>query len=224
MAYFYQDQYPHELALHQRYAQSPVLLELVWTHSCILADICQQLLANGLFDVTQLPHEAVMQAALLHDIGVYVCDGFEWMPGQPVMNRPYIQHMIAGAWILMKEGYPPPLVQVAYAHKATGITAHDVQHFAMELPLQDYPVTTQLQQLICYASKHHSKAPKFRQPEEIVRSLEKYGPEKVAQFGQWYESFGPVKFEPLQEKYGNWHDTMHVQIEQLQGNVGHLVV
>jgi len=224
VAHFYQDQYPLELALHQKYAQSPVLLELVWTHSCILADICQQLLASGLFDISQSPSEVVMQACLLHDIGVYLCDGFEWMPGQPVMGRPYIQHMIVGAWILMEEGYPPPVVQVAFAHKATGLNVSDVTHFAMDLPVQDYPVTTQLQQLVCYASKHHSKAPKFRTSAEIIKSLETYGQEKIDQFAAWYEYFGPVKFQPLEAKYTNWHQTMGNQIAQLRGNLGHLVV
>lgn len=224
MPYFYQDQYPQELALHQRYAQSPILLELVWSHSCILADICLQLMQSGLFETAQLPTSLVIQACLLHDTGVYLCDGFEWIPGQPSMGRPYIQHMIVGAWILLKEGYSGPIVQVAYAHKATGITEADVTKFAMQLPLQSYPVTSLLQQLVCYASKHHSKVPKFRTPAEIVQSLEKYGPEKVAQFAHWYEFFGPVKLEPLQEKYQLWHASMHTQLAPLQTDTTHLIV
>ncbi len=224
MAYFYQEQYPQELALHQRYAQSPILLELVWTHSCILADICQQLLNAQLFDTRSVPPALVMQACLLHDLGVYLCDGFEWIPGQPITGRPYIQHMIVGAWILFKEGYPPPVVQVAYAHKATGITAADVTKFGMQIPVQDYPVPTLIQQLICYASKHHSKAPRFRQPEEIVQSLEKYGPEKTTQFAAWYEFFGPVKMGPLEEKYGQWQSCMVSQLETLRADTSHLMV
>ncbi len=224
VAFFYQDQYPHELALHQKYAQSPVLLDLVWTHSCILADICLQLLGSGLFDTSQLPTEVVVQACLLHDIGTYACDGWEWLPGQVPTGRPYIQHMIVGAWMLMKEGFPPPIVQVAFAHKATGITAADVAKFVMPLPAQDYPVTTPLQQLVCYASKHHSKRPLFRTPEEVIASLQKYDQEKVDQFAKWYEFYGPVKLDPLHEKYDAWHSTMSVQLQQLQGNLGHLVV
>lgn len=224
MAHFYQDQYRTELALHQKYAQSPVLLDLVWTHSCVLGDICLQLLNTALFDTSQLSRELVFKACLLHDIGTYACEGWEWLPGQPAVGRPYIQHMIIGAWILMKEGYPAPIIQAAYAHKATGLTKADIAKFGMEIPSDEYLPQTLLQQLICYASKFHSKAPKFRELDEILKALERYGPEKVAQFTSWYEMFGPVQLAPLQEKYQAWDQAVGSQLQQFQIETGHLVV
>lgn len=217
MSAFYQSEFPTEFELHRKYAPVPLLMDLVWTQGCIVADICNQLLQNQTFDSSGIDAHLLTQAALLHDIGVYESAGFEWMGGMKTSAKPYIQHSIVGAWMLLKEGYPPEVVQAAYAHKGAGITTADITRLGLDLPLTDYVPTTNFHKLICYAGKYHSKAPKWRSPEEIVRSLGRYGSDKAQIFAEWYEFFGPVDLEPLKRKYQEWHGAVQAQINQLQG-------
>lgn len=216
MDYFYQDQFPAELALHQKYALSPTLFELVWTHCCITADAALQLIHNQLFDTSQIDQVTVLKACLLHDIGVYGCQGFEWVPGQQPSDKPYIQHVVVGAWVLQKEGYPSEIVQAALTHTATGITRDDITRLGIPLPPgDDYMPASLTTELVTYSSKFHTKQPpKFLSAEEAVKELEVYGPEHVKQFGKWYEQFGPVNLEPLKEKYQPWHIAHEAMINQ----------
>lgn len=218
MPAFYQHEFPEEFALHQKYAPAPLLLELVWTQGCIVADIALQLVNTQTFDTATVDTHLLTQAALLHDIGVYRTGGFEWLGNMPISPMPYVQHSVVGAWILYKEGYHPAIVQAAYAHKGVGITAQDVIRLGMDLPPEDYLPNTLFHHLLCYASKHHSKAPKWRTPEEIVQSLNRYGSDKAQTFAQWYEFFGPVDLEPLKQKYSAWHQAITAQLNKLQGS------
>ena len=52
MGYVNFDKYPNEFALHKKYAQSPLILDLVWTHCNIIADVALGLLKNGKFDTS----------------------------------------------------------------------------------------------------------------------------------------------------------------------------
>lgn len=211
-----QQLYPGEFLLHKKYAQSEMLLELVWTHSNIVAEIAVSLMDSDFFDTTELAREYVIQAALLFDIGVYLCDGYEWMPGQEPTGRPYVQHGVVGAWVLGQEGYSPEVVQVAHSHSGVGLTAADVRNFGLQLPEADYLPYTPLQLLITYASKFHSKAPKFKNRDDIMASLQRYGQEKVARFQELETQFGQPKLEKIMAKYGQWHQSFNFQIQQVQ--------
>lgn len=211
-----QQLYPGEFLLHKKYAKSEMLLELVWTHSNIVADIAQVLLDSGYFDTSQYQREFVIQAALLMDIGTYLCDGFEWMPGQEPAGRPYIQHGVVGAWVLNQEGYSPEIVQVAHSHTGVGLSADDVRNFGLQLPEADYLPFTPLQLIITYASKFHSKAPKFKTREDIVNALSRYGQEKVRRFEELEVQFGQPDLSKVIAKYGQWHQSFQYQIKQVQ--------
>jgi uncharacterized protein len=210
-----QDLYPGEFALHKKYAQSPMLLDLVWTHCNIVADIALDLVDQAKFDVSETPRDIAVQAALLHDIGVYLCGGFEWLPGQPQSDKPYIQHTVVGAWILQQEGYSAPVVQAAYVHTGVGLTPEDIQMYGLQLPSEDYMPRTTLQKLITYAAKFHSKAPKFRSPEDITTSLSKYGQDKVDRFNEFQELFGLPNMEQIENRYDNWHRGFNFEISKL---------
>ncbi len=213
--YINQQLYPGEFLLHRKYAQSDMLLDLIWTHSNIVADIAISIFEKNEFDKSQLVREFIIQSALLMDIGVYSCGGYEWMPSQPQSNKPYIQHTVIGAWILEQEGYAPQVVQVAHNHTGVGISAKDVRDFGLDLPEADYVPHSPLEKLIAYASKFHSKAPKFKTAEEIKNSLSHYGTEKVKTFETWMGEFGPPQLEDVTAKYEDWHRSFHFQIEQL---------
>lgn len=215
-----QDIYPGEYLLHKKYAQSEMLFNLVWTHSNIIADIATQLYDRDTFDKSQLKREYVIQAALLHDIGVYLCGGFEWAPNQPPSDKPYIQHTIVGAWILQQEGYLPEIIQVAHNHTGVGLTSQDITTFGLELPPEDYVPRTLLARLIAYASKFHSKTPKFRVTDDIRASLQKFGTEKVKVFDSWVAEFGEPDLEAIKPKYEEWHKAFAFQQQHLTPQTG----
>lgn len=222
-----QQLYPGEFLLHKKYAQSELILDLVWTHSNIVADIALHLLDKHDFDKTECPREFVIQAALLMDIGVYMVEGYEWMPGHQPNTKPYIQHGVIGAYILQQEGYSPQVVQVAHSHPGVGVTAQDVRNYGLDLPEADYIPRTQLEKLISYASKFHSKSPAFKKAEEIKQSLQKYGQDKVKRFEEWEQEFGKLDLTEIIEKYRQWHQSFRFQMEQImkqatqaQGTIG----
>lgn len=216
MKFINQDLYPGELALHQKYAKSELLLNLVWTHSNIVSDITMSLLDSGAFDTSELPRDLVAQASLLFDIGVYACGGFETFPGQPPSDKPYVQHTIVGAWILQQEGYSPPVIQSAYVHTGVGISSQDIANYGLQLPPDEYMPRTMLQKLITYTTKFHSKAPKFKTTEMITGSLQRYGQDKVQKFLELQALFGTPNLAPIQQKYDEWHRWFSFQLTQLQ--------
>lgn len=210
-----QDQYPQELALHQKYAKCPLLLELVWTHSNIIAQIVIQLFNRHTFDTSGVSLPYAVQAALVADIGVYECNGFEWLPGQPMSDRPYIQHSVVGAWILQNEGYHPEVIQVAHTHTGVGITQEDIAKYGLDLPAADYRPKSLLQQFVSYAAKFHSKSPMFKTVADIRQNLDRYGADKVAVFDQWLSYFGEPDLSVLISEYQDWHQSFHFRVQQL---------
>lgn len=210
-----QNVYPGEFLLHKKYAASETVLDLVWTHSNIIVEVALFLLDHYDFDKTELVREVVIQAALLHEIGVYACDGFEWIPGQHPTNHPYIQHGIVGAWILQQEGYANPVVQASFCHIGMGLTAEDIRSHGLQLPEVDMLPQNYFQQFMTYVSKFHSKTPQFRTNEDIKKSLAKFSPEKVAAFEQLENMFGIPDLKPLQEKYGEWEKGFAFKVSQL---------
>ena len=218
--YINQDQYPQEFALHQKYAPGELLLDLVWTHCNIVAEIVSQLINSKRFALGDLDQKLSTQAALLHDIGVYECGGFEWLSQTIETNRPYIQHVLVGAEILQKEGLPELVIQAAKTHTGIGITAEDIRLYALELPAQDLIPQTLLEQLISYAGKFHSKAPKFKTTQEIETALAQHGTEKVAGFKAYQDFFGLPDLNPIKEKYDSWHKSFEFRTKELRQGGG----
>lgn len=216
-----QETYPTEFAFHKKLAQTEMLLELNWTHSLIVTEIALSLFDAGLFDTSTMERSIVVKAGLLFDIGVYVCGGFEWIPGQFPSPTPYVQHSVAGAQLLHQEGYADEIVRVALTHEGMGLTPEDIQAYGLALPAGDYIPSSPTQWLMCYSAKFHSKTPKFKTPEDIVTALERYGPEKAERFRQLQTSFGLPNIPAFQEKYGSWHTSFTAKIKQIQeGSVG----
>lgn len=213
-----QQLYPGEFLLHKKYAQSEMLLDLVWTHCNIVAEIAVAIFEKNNFNKAELTREFITQSALLMDVGVYSCGGYEWMPGQVPSAKPYIQHTVIGAWILSQAGYAAQVIQVAHNHTGVGITSQDIRDFGLDLPEADYVPHSTLERLVSYASKFHSKAPKFKTPEEISQSLQQYGKDKVMKFEQWQQEFGDPHLLEIEAKYRTWHQAFKFQIDQLTRN------
>jgi len=209
-----QTTYPQEYALHKKYAKSERLLDLVWTHCNIVNEIVIQLYQRNPQHYT-FPIEVAMQAALTHDIGVYMCGGFEWLPGQPAMQMPYSQHTVVGAWILYQEGYLPEVVQVANFHAGVGLTTDDIQDHQLQIPLDNYLPATQMQQLVTFAAKYHSKTPRFKNTEEIRKTLQQFGGQKLEVFNEFIQQFGEPDLEVIRPTYDEWHKAFAFELTQL---------
>ncbi len=213
--YINQNLYPGEFLLHKKYAATEMVLDLIWTHCNIIAEIALYLLDTYDFDKTELQRDYVLQACLLHDIGTYACSGFEWIPNQPPSEHPYIQHGIIGAWILQKEGYSPKIIQVAHCHIGVGLTVEDIRSHAINLPEQDFIPQTELQRFITYVSKFHSKTPNFRTNEQIKESLRKFSEEKAQIFTQLEQTYGIPDIAQFERKYDEWHKNFAFRVAEL---------
>lgn len=202
--------------MHKKYAQSDTLLELVWTHCNAVTEIALILYDSGKFDVSGLNRDYLTKASLLHDIGVYCCQGFEWIPDQPPADKPYIQHVLIGAWMLQQEGYDYYIVQTARNHTGVGLTSEDIKKYGLDLPADDYIPNSLVEQLVSYASKYHSKAPKFKTVEEIEASLARFDSEKVNRFEEFKLYFGEIDLTPIRNKYETWHKNFLYRVQSLK--------
>lgn len=204
MNFVVSDKYPLEFSLHQKYATSQLLLDLVWTHSVIISEIADQLMAN-LQGKVQFDKPLVTQACLMHDIGVYACNGFDWLPDQDKSDKEYIHHSLASAWILMNENFHPEVIMCGLTHTGVGISANDINKYGLKLPPDNYSPQSLIQQLVSYSAKFHSKSPGFKSIDQISEHLTKYGPEKLDVFNSWVKFFGIPILDDLKSKYETWH-------------------
>jgi len=133
----------------------------------------------------------IEKAAMLHDIGIFLTD-------TPQLGcsgtHPYIRHGVLGYDLLIEAGRPQ-LALVCERHVGVGISAEDVLRFNLPLPERDMVPISIEEQIICYADKFFSKnsngnrkTPE-KDPDQIIHSLQKYGPDKVKRFQKWVELF-----------------------------------
>lgn len=131
----------------------------------------------------------VEEAAMLHDIGVVLCDA-------PRIHcfgtHAYIEHGYLGAEILRQEGLPKHAA-VAERHTGTGITYEQIVREQLPIPLQDYSPRTLEEQLICYADKFYSKTKlgEDKPMSKIRLHLWKYGSDTVLRFDEMQQLFEP---------------------------------
>ena len=167
------------------YSDNAPLREILLTHSRSVADMALDVACRhpelGI-DTTFL-----YEAAMLHDIGVFLTDA----PGiQCFGHEPYIKHGLLGGELLRREGLPRH-ARVAERHTGTGLTRETILRQALPLPLADYSPETIEEQLICYADKFFSKShlERVRTPEQVLKSLEKFGADGVERMKAWMKRF-----------------------------------
>ena len=129
------------------------------------------------------------QAALLHDIGIFLTDSPEL--GCFGKNS-YVEHGYLGCIILEKIGLPRHAL-VCERHVGVGMTEDDIRHQELPIPVRDMVPVSIEEQIICYADKFYSKngqnTQKEKSVEGIIESLKRYGQDKVARFKAWSEMF-----------------------------------
>ena len=131
----------------------------------------------------------VYEAAMLHDIGIILCDA----PGICCHGSyPYICHGYLGADMLRRHGLTRHAL-VAERHTGTGLTAQEIEQRGLPLPQgRIYEPQSVEEQVICYADKFFSKThpDEERSIERVRRSLEKFGAESTARFDAMHALFG----------------------------------
>ena len=136
-----------------------------------------------------LPREMVYEAAMLHDIGIFMtsardigCEG----------DSPYIMHGVLGGRLLRSEVMPEEYARVAERHTGAGITAEDIERQHLPLPQGDYMPETQLERLVCYADKFYSKSGDMRRKplDRVIALMERISPESLSRFMRLHDEFG----------------------------------
>jgi uncharacterized protein len=131
----------------------------------------------------------INEAAMLHDVGIFEtntpelgCSG----------KHPYVCHGYLGRRILEKKGLSQHAL-VCERHVGIGITAEEIKLNNLPLPQRDMVPISIEEQIICFADKFFSKNGKMdrceKSVEDILKSLQRYGPEKVIRFQKWMQLF-----------------------------------
>ena len=132
----------------------------------------------------------VREAAMLHDIGVVLCDA----PRIHCLGtHTYIEHGYLGAEILRQEGLPKH-AQVAERHTGTGITEEQIICENLPISVRDYMPRTLEERLICYADKFYSKTKlgEDKPMSKIRLHMWKYGSDAVRRFDELQALFEPT--------------------------------
>ncbi len=136
----------------------------------------------------EVDREFVVQAAMLHDIGVFRtnapsihCHG----------ELPYICHGVEGSQILIAEGYPKHAL-VCERHTGTGLSLASIIEQGLPIPHRDMVPISIEEQIVCYADKFYSKSGnplERKSAKQVEQSLARFGEESVNRFIAWQESF-----------------------------------
>lgn len=176
--------------IFDKYIGDEKLRQLLITHStCVASKALDLAERGGLLD--EIDAQFLVDAAMLHDIGVVECDA----PGIHCHGeRPYLQHGLAGADILLKEGLDERYARVCRNHIGAGLTAVEIKKEGLPLPVQDFLPETLEEKLICYADNFFSKSrnPEMEKPLEVVeKSMAKFGPSVLERFMNMKKLFNP---------------------------------
>lgn len=167
------------------YPEDNELRHILMTHSRSVADKALRIAAAH--PELALDMRFLEEAAMLHDIGVFLCDA----PGiQCFGKEPYIRHGQLGAQLMREEGLPRH-ARVCERHTGAGISAEEVKKQGLPLPPDDYLPETLEEKVVCYADKFFSKTRLDREKtlEQAANSLRKFGEEGVQRFLGWSEMF-----------------------------------
>jgi uncharacterized protein len=155
-----------------------------------------QQVADKAIDVAKrVPHlkpnfNFINEAAMLHDVGIFEtntpelgCSG----------KHPYVCHGYLGREILEKKGLSRHAL-VCERHVGIGITAEEIKLNHLPLPQRDMIPISIEEQIICFADKFFSKNGEMdrceKSVEDILNTLQRYGPEKIIRFQKWMRLFG----------------------------------
>ncbi|WP_288717122.1 HDIG domain-containing metalloprotein [Duncaniella muris] len=169
------------------YPEGSRLRDIYMAHCRSVADLALEInRRKGL----GLDQAAVEEAAMLHDIGIFMCDAPDI---ECHGDEPYIRHGVLGAALLRSDGLGEDCARVAERHTGAGLSREDIarQHLPLD-PDGDYMPLSVLERLVCYADKFYSKSGDMqRKPlEKVIRSMQRLSPETLERFMALHREFG----------------------------------
>lgn len=133
-----------------------------------------------------LSPQEVEEAAMLHDIGIFLTDA----PGIDCHgSEHYLRHGVLGAKLLRDNHFPEIYASVAERHTGAGLTPDEAE--ALGLGHRDLCPRTTLERLICYADKFYSKSGTMEEKslDRVLASMAKFSPATVARFQSLHHEF-----------------------------------
>lgn len=175
----------YQAIIDKYYPEDNALRNILIIHSQSVAQKALQIVS--LHPELGADRQFVLEAAMLHDIGIFKCDA----PGIHCHgSEPYICHGRIGAELLRSEGFERH-ARVCERHTGAGITLKQIEEQQLPLPHQDFLPETIEEQIVCYADKFFSKTHLDREKtlDQAIRSLEKFGAEGIERFKAWAKQF-----------------------------------
>ena len=167
------------------YPENNELKHILLTHSRSVAN--KALWIAERHPELELDKQFLEEAALLHDIGVFLTDA----PGIHCYgSHPYICHGYLGAELIRKEGYLRHAL-VCERHTGAGLSLESILSQNLSIPHRDMLPVTLEEQVICFADKFFSKTrlEDEKSLEKALKSLSKFGEEGIIRFNNWCERF-----------------------------------
>ena len=167
------------------YPEENELKHILLTHSRSVAD--KALALARLHPELKLGLQFIEEAALLHDIGIFLtdADGIHCYG-----SHPYICHGYLGADLVRKEGYPRHAL-VCERHTGAGLSLKAIEERNLPIPHREMVPVSLEEQLICFADKFYSKTKldKEKSLEKARKSIERHGEEGLERFDNWCRLF-----------------------------------
>lgn len=168
------------------YPQDNELKNIYIVHARAVADFALSLSRSH--PELQLDEQFVYEAAMLHDIGIFLTDA-------PRIHcygtEQYLCHGYLGAQLLRSLGYERH-ARVCERHTGTGLTKEVIAQNGWNLPEADFLPETLEEQLICFADKFFSKTKFLDHPrtfEQVVESMRKISEDSVKKVEEWARIF-----------------------------------
>ena len=175
----------YQQIIDKYYPEDNQLRYIFMTHSTLVTK--RSVRICDLHTELSLDRQFVIEAAMLHDIGIFKCDA----PGIYCFgSEPYLIHGRIGAELLRAEGFPKH-ARVCERHTGAGITKEEIIKLNLPLPHEDFLPETMEEKVICYADKFYSKThPEVEKTiEQAERSLKRFGEDGVERFKLWEKLF-----------------------------------
>lgn len=167
------------------YPEANELKHILLTHSRSVAD--KALWIAERHPELQLDKEFLLEAAMLHDIGIFLTDaaGIHCFG-----DKPYICHGYLGAELVRSEGYPRHAL-VCERHTGAGLSLEEIMEQGLPVPHREMLPVSLEEQVICFADKFFSKTrlEQEKSVEKARRSIERYGEAGLQRFNRWCEQF-----------------------------------
>ncbi len=171
--------------INKYYPEDNELKHILLTHSRSVAD--KALWIADRHPELDLDRQFLEEAALLHDIGVFLtdADGIHCHG-----THPYICHGYLGADLMRQEGYPRHAL-VCERHTGAGMSLESILRQELPVPHRDMVPVSLEEQVVCFADKFFSKTHLDREKpiEKALKSISRFGEDGIVRFNQWCEMF-----------------------------------